>query len=173
MTSAPASTTAPTKNLPREIVEVAIERCEHFVEEHIAQGRSFLVETTLRTVAALEQAARARRLGFGTRMFYVSTNDPETNIERALAREAGGGREVDVDTIRSVYRASLENLPRAIREFDTVALYDNSLDLGVPTLQAEIRAGRLHYRAARIEGWAAAALAASRPGPRPDVPRRR
>jgi predicted ABC-type ATPase len=161
------------QKLPPEVVGLAIERCERFIQHHIAQGRSFLVETTLRTVAALDQAARARRAGFTTRMFYVSTNDPETNVDRALAREAGGGREVEPDTVRSVYRVSLANLPRAIHEFDTVALYDNSQDLGVPTLQLETRCGRLHYRAANTEAWAGAALAASRPEPHRHVPRRR
>lgn len=50
--------------IPRNIRRAVATECESFVNEHIANGRSFAVETTLRTTAAVEQARTAAQAGF-------------------------------------------------------------------------------------------------------------
>ncbi len=78
--------------IPPAVVARASRECEEFVRLHIAERRSFMVETTLRSGVALDQALEARRAGFVTEMVYVTTNDPEINVQRAAIRELGGGR---------------------------------------------------------------------------------
>ncbi len=46
--------------IPRDVRRAVAKECERFVLDHIENGRSFAVETTLRTTAAIEQADLAR-----------------------------------------------------------------------------------------------------------------
>lgn len=54
--------------IPRDVRCAVAKECERFVLDHIEAGRSFAVETTLRTGAAVTQARLARlRDGDGVR----------------------------------------------------------------------------------------------------------
>jgi hypothetical protein len=44
------------RTIPRDVRRVVAKECERFVLDHIDRGKSFEVETTLRTTAAIEQA---------------------------------------------------------------------------------------------------------------------
>jgi predicted ABC-type ATPase len=46
--------------IPRHVRRAVAKECERFVQSHLENGRSFAVETTLRTGAAIEQARVAR-----------------------------------------------------------------------------------------------------------------
>src|SRR5438034_5674365 len=63
--------------IPREVRRAVASECERFVMEHIATGRSFSIETTLRTNAAIHQATVARQRGFLTQLRFVATDDVE------------------------------------------------------------------------------------------------
>lgn len=67
------------------------QECEAFVLRHIAEKRSFAVETTLRTHIAVKQASFARKHGFLTVLRYVATSDIEENVARVTMRALGGG----------------------------------------------------------------------------------
>jgi predicted ABC-type ATPase len=62
------------RGIPREVRRAAAQECERFILEHIDLGRSFAVETTLRTIAAIEQADLAVRGGFATEMHFIATD---------------------------------------------------------------------------------------------------
>jgi hypothetical protein len=47
--------------IPRDVRRAVAKECERFVLDHIENGKSFAVETTLRTTAAIEQAELARK----------------------------------------------------------------------------------------------------------------
>src|SRR4051794_12522635 len=68
--------------IPREVRRSVAKECERFVDKHITDGRSFAVETTLRTTAAIDQAARARKAGFATELTFIATNSVTENITR-------------------------------------------------------------------------------------------
>jgi predicted ABC-type ATPase len=141
------------RQLPPEVVKQATRECEEFIHEHIADGVSFIVETTLRTPIAIEQAGLAREAGLETWMTYVATENPEINVKRAAARREAGGRDMTDETVRDNYEQSLANLPRAMRELETVEVYDNSAHLAGATLQLRTEHGRIAEVADDLRDW--------------------
>ena len=77
--------------IPRHVRRAVAKECERFVQRHIETGRSFAVETTLRTKVAIDQAQVARARGFATEMIFVSTDSIDENIARIVQRAQGGG----------------------------------------------------------------------------------
>ncbi len=68
--------------IPRHVRRAVARECERFVHSHIETGRSFAVETTLRTKAAIDQAQLARTRGFATEMIFVATDSIEEKPTR-------------------------------------------------------------------------------------------
>jgi predicted ABC-type ATPase len=100
--------------------------CESFIRGHIANHKSFAVETTLRTDIAIQQMALAKNAGFHTVMFFVGTESVEINIERVRARALFGEHSAPEQKIREVYTRSLENLRSAVLVANETRVYDNS-----------------------------------------------
>jgi predicted ABC-type ATPase len=134
--------------------------CERFVIEHIETGRSFAVETTLRTAAAIEQAELARGHRFSTEMRFVATDSVAENVARVLQRSQAGGHGASEREIRSIHTASVANLGRAISTFDRVRIYDSTARWTPPRLVAIARSGRV-VRHGISPQWLAVALSAS------------
>lgn len=141
------------QKLPLDLIRQAQRECEEFVHARIREGRSYLVETTLRTTIAIEQAAAAARAGFRTEMVYVATDDPEIHVRRARERQASGGRDMSARDIRSIYSRSLQNLPGAMRQFDRVDVYDNTPDDRARTLQLSTEKGQVVTRVEDTQRW--------------------
>ena len=80
--------------IPRHVRRAVARECERFVQDHIAAGHSFAVETTLRTKAAIEQAQFARARGFATEMIFVATDSIDENIARIVQRPRRRARRV-------------------------------------------------------------------------------
>jgi predicted ABC-type ATPase len=115
--------------------------CERFVVQHLDAGRSFAVETTLRTLAAVAQAELARSRGFTTHLRFLATDSIEVNISRVLQRAQAGGHGASERDIRTIHTASLANLPAAIRAFERVRVYDSTRAWIAPSLVATARNG--------------------------------
>ncbi len=124
---------------PRAVRDAAASACERFVQEHIEQGRSFCLETTLRPTAALRQAELARARGFATHLRFVATDAVEVNVRRVLQRAQAGGHSAPEDQIRTIYEASLANLRTALRTFERIRIYDSTSLWAVPRLVATVR----------------------------------
>lgn len=145
------------QNLPDEVITQAVRECRQFIQAHIEEGKSFVVETTLGSNAAISQAKQAKEAGFEAEMMYIATEDPEINVRRTAARERDGGRQVDEETVRSNYHKSIKNLPKAMEEFDRVRVYDNSIPNEKRSLQLEIERGKVTYRNEMEREWVAEA----------------
>jgi predicted ABC-type ATPase len=141
------------QQLPPGVLRQVQRECALFVHNCIRAGRSYMVETTLRTRIAIEQAAEAAKVGFRTEMVYVATDDPEIHVRRAMERQASGGREISARDIRDTYKRSLENLPGAMRQFERVDLYDNTPDDRSRTLQLSTEDGQVVTRAEDTQPW--------------------
>ena len=102
--------------IPREIRRAVAKECERFVLDHIEHGRSFAVETTLRTTAAIGQAELAHKAGFATQMRFVATDSIAENVTRVLQRAQAGGHGASEREIRAIHHASVANLRRRGRE---------------------------------------------------------
>jgi hypothetical protein len=61
------------------------------------------VETTLRSRAAIDQAAQAKSSGFDTALLFVATEDVEENISRVARRGRLGGHSAPAAEIREIF----------------------------------------------------------------------
>ncbi len=142
--------------------QVAAE-CQSFIEQHIADRASFAVETTLRSDAAIRQAEAANAAGFSTFLFFLATGDVGLNLERIAARGRKGGHSSPEEDIRSIFAASMANLPRAISVFSYVECLDSSQRSARPVRVLIFERGRVIYRADPLPAWAAALVSAATP----------
>jgi predicted ABC-type ATPase len=98
--------------------------------EHLENGKSFAVETTLAGKNYLFMMMEARRLGFEIVLVYIGTENVEINLARIRIRVLAGGHDVPPEDVRRRYKRSLKNLPTAIERADHTILFDNSTDEG-------------------------------------------
>ena len=145
--------------IPRDVRRAVAKECERFVLDHIEHGKSFAVETTLRTTAAIEQAELAGKGGFATEMRFVATDSIDENVARVLQRAQAGGHGASERDIRAIHQASVANLRTAIAAFDRVRVYDSTIRWAPPRLVAVARGGQL-VRHGATPGWLDAVLAA-------------
>src|SRR5829696_4783728 len=73
-------------------------------QDCIAANRSFSFETVMSHPSKIDILARAREAGFFVQLFFVGTDDPQTNIERLALRVAQGGHSVPEDKIVARWR---------------------------------------------------------------------
>jgi predicted ABC-type ATPase len=128
---------------------------ERFVEAHIRAAKSFAIETTLRSDVTFQQAVAAQEQGFTTHMVYVALNDFQLNIDRVRGRAWAGGHSASTGLLLSICEASLKNLPRAIHDINTVAVFDNT-DTPIHVLDAVD--GKVQYLADNAPDWIDRAL---------------
>ena len=129
--------------IPREVRRAVAKECENFVLDHINGGKSFAVETTLRTAAAIDQATLARKRGFAAEMRFVATDSIAENVGRVLQRALAGGHGASEREIRAIHQASIANLRTAVLTFDRVRVYDSTKRWAPPRLVAVARGGSL------------------------------
>lgn len=145
--------------ISREIRRAVASECEDFVHRHIEEGRSFAVETTLRTTAAIDQAALARRSGFATELLFVATDSLVENVARVLQRAQAGGHGASERDIRAIHEASVANLRLALNAFEHVTVFDSTASWEPPRLVATARNGKV-IRAGVTPAWLERALGA-------------
>ena len=143
-----------------EIRAVVNRELESFIVGHIQDRRSFAYETTLRTTITFEQAQLAKANGFQTLMEYVALANVEESINRVRKRAERGGHSAPPERIREIYEASLKNLPRALMEFDYVAVFDNTdiQSRRQPALILETLNGRILTLVSQVPEWVTNAL---------------
>jgi predicted ABC-type ATPase len=145
--------------ISRDVRRSVAKECERFVRKHIEQGTSFAVETTLRTTAAIEQAATARARGFATQMRFVATSSIAENVARIVQRAQGGGHAASERDIRAIHEASVQNLGKALPVFDVVRIYDSTAPWTAPRLVATARSAQV-VRHGESPAWLDRALSA-------------
>src|SRR6266404_1197879 len=134
---------------------------EAFVLGHIAEKRSFAIETTLRSGVTFDQAEMARKVGFHVEMIYVALREFDLNIARVSARARAGGHAASPELRFDIHRASMRNVVEAIRRMDLIEVHDNSGWGEEPSLVLSAQYGRVTYRTANPPGWLVAALRGS------------
>lgn len=121
-------------------------------QQLLDRGESFAFETVMSHPSKVEILRQAQALGYRTYLYFVSTEDPEINIDRVRIRVEGGGHKVVPDTVRARYAKSLELLPGAVACSNRAYIFDNS---GASSVElAEITDGtKLEYRTDEIPDW--------------------
>ncbi len=148
--------------ISRDVRRAVAKECERFVLDRIGRGQSFAVETTLRTIAAIEQAELARKHGFATQLRFVATDSIAENVARVLQRAQGGGHGASERDIRAIHEASIANLQKALGVFERVRVYDSTALWTKPQLVASARNGQLTRHGAS-PAWLERALSAHDP----------
>lgn len=147
------------RNISSEIRATVNQELERFVTDHIQRKESFVYETTLRTTITFQQTQAAKAQGFETTMLYVALDSVSESINRVRARSEHGGHSAPAHRIREIYESSLRNLSRALREFDTVTVYDNSSSIAPgPLLLLRTVQGIVVHRAEKTTDWIKKAL---------------
>jgi predicted ABC-type ATPase len=92
----------------------------------IESKQSFSFETVMSHPSKLAILETAIEAGFETRLVFVSTNNPLTNVDRVKQRVIEGGHDVPEDKVISRYHRSLSLLPKALEIVDKTYIFDNS-----------------------------------------------
>lgn len=118
------------KQRTMEAQKIADQRREACIEAK----ESFTFETVMSHPSKIDILARAREAGFFVQLFFVGTDDPQTNIERVALRVAQGGHDVPEDKIATRWKRTMGQLSEAIRSSDQVFVFDNSAAGTVETI---------------------------------------
>ena len=107
----------------------------HRIEELLARGESFAVETTLATKIYQQKISLAHQQGYTTTLLYFWLSSPELAQERVKTRVVEGGHFIAPDVIERRYWQGLHLLfTNYLPLVDEAMLFDNSN--GEPVLLA-------------------------------------
>jgi replicative DNA helicase len=118
-------------------------------DECISAKRSFSFETVMSHPSKIEILVRAKEAGYTVFLYFVGTDDPQTNIERVALRVAQGGHAVPDDKVRDRWLRTMTLLQQAIRSSDRSYIFDNSVVGTIDTVprlvfnRSATRSGRL------------------------------
>lgn len=105
---------------------IAADLAEWIRQHLLTAGTSFSYETVMSHPGKLDFFAKARAAGYRVYLYFISTEDPEININRVKIRVSQSGHPVEPETIRKRYYKSLGNLKHALLLTDRAYLFDNS-----------------------------------------------
>jgi predicted ABC-type ATPase len=148
--------------IPKSIRAIVGPICEKFIEDHIAAGRDFAIETTLRSTSVFDQMRQAHSVGFEVRFTYVGVDGLDKAIDRVAGRAFLGGHSGSEDTVRDIRSKSLGNFSRVLDELgktiDLFDIYDNSA-FGMPPKRIASFLGRdVTFLASELPAWMDEAL---------------
>lgn len=112
---------------PRDRNIAAAIQAEELRLKCLDNGQSFAFETVMSTPEKVALMSQARARGYDVHFVFVTTEDPEINVQRVANRVALGGHDVPAESIRSRYEAAMQLLPVAIEQATSVLIYDNSV----------------------------------------------
>lgn len=80
------------------------------IEELLAGGEDFAIETTLATRSYVSLVRRAQAVGYTVTLVYFRLESPELAAERVAQRVAAGGHNIPTDVIERRYEKGINNL---------------------------------------------------------------
>jgi len=136
--------------------------CEKFIQDHIASGKDFATETTLRSSIVFDQIKQASEAGFEVRFTYVCVADAGISIRRVTQRAYQGGHSGSEDTVLDIRSKSLANFPRALdelsRTINLLDIFDNSALDARPERIASFHAREIAFLTPQVPPWLEQAL---------------
>lgn len=124
----------------KEAFPILVPPIRHQRDAMLRERRSFAVEDLIVDTDLLESA---RQAGYTTKVFFISTEDPNLNVGRIVVRMSRGGQSVPLETIPNSYEDAMKNLPDARRHADDLLVYDNTPNGRGHRLVARFIAGEL------------------------------
>ncbi|WP_407303331.1 zeta toxin [Acinetobacter sp.] len=130
-------------NIQFDAAEIDSYLCARIIDyirlEFLRLKISFTFETVMSHISKVEFLQEAKRQGFKTYLYYVSTVDPMINIARVKYRVSVGGHSVPEQKIVERYYRSMDLLMQAVDASDRTYLFDNSSDGEKAAFIAEIQ----------------------------------
>lgn len=105
---------------------LAADLAEFIRQQLLDNGISFTYETVMSYPGKIDFLMKARENGFRVYLYFVSTEDPDININRVKLRIEQDGHSVPEEVITSRYYKSLNNLREAVKQTDRAYIFDNS-----------------------------------------------
>lgn len=99
---------------------------DYIRKELLALKVGFTFETVMSHESKVKFLKDAQEQGYRTYLYFVTTEDPDINVDRVKQRVKNGGHPVEENKIRERYFRSMEMLIDAIEVSDRAFLYDNS-----------------------------------------------
>lgn len=96
------------------------------INEYLANGISFIKESTLSSHFDVKTILRARELGYKNILIYLLLPSPEFAAQRVRRRVRGGGHDIPRKTIFRRFAKSLRNLERVKDIVDVCLILDNA-----------------------------------------------
>ncbi len=96
------------------------------IADHVAQGRSFALETTLSGLGYARQIPQWRSSGYAVSLHFLALPNAEMAIERVAQRVRQGGHNIPESVIRRRFASGQANLSRYCALVDDWDVYDNS-----------------------------------------------
>ena len=124
----------------KEAFPIVVPPIRHQRDAMLRERRSFAVEDLTVDTDLLESA---RQAGYATKVFFISTEDPNLNVGRIVVRMSRGGQSVPLEAIPNSYEEAMKNLPNARRHADDLLVYDNTPNRRGHRLVARFIAGEL------------------------------
>lgn len=121
------------------------------------EGKAFAFETVMSTPEKVAIMTQAKAAGYGVALVFVTTGDPDINIQRVSNRVALGGHDVDPVKIRERYHGTMGLLPAAVEHADVATIYDNTREMPLQVAIKRDNQLQLHNDAARTP-WVAEKL---------------
>lgn len=107
---------------------LAARTLDYIRKELLALKVSFTFETVMSHKSKIEFLRDAKALGYRTYLYFVTTEDPDINVDRVRQRVSQGGHPVEEQKIRERYYRTMEMLIDAVEVADRAFLFDNSSD---------------------------------------------
>jgi len=131
-----SSTTCTYSRVQSHSAEVlAAEYAGELRELLLSKGEDFILETVLSMGDRLSFLHRAKAIGYTIKLVYVTTNNPEINVQRVRQRVANGGHNIPIEKIYQRYTLSMNILHKAINIADKAIIIDNSAPEGPNSIE--------------------------------------
>lgn len=99
------------------------------IDEHVAKGDSFALETTLSGLHYAHEIPAWRAAGYAVKLIFLELPNAETAIARVAARVAQGGHNIPAETIRRRFETGRKNFHTIYKALVDVWLhFDNAGD---------------------------------------------
>ena len=140
------------KASPSPLEQAEVERARKRVQK---EKRSFVYRDAIPDIGRIRDA---RAAGFGVKVIYIGTEDPNLNIGRILIRVSQGGAFAPLARVASEFEQGVRQLRRVSEQVEDLILFDNTPNGRGVSLVAHFQNGKLARMARAVPKWARAVL---------------
>lgn len=123
-------------------------------QQHLADKKSFVSESTFSHGSKLTLIDKAKEAGFRVIMYHVNVRSPNLSVARVAQRVKAGGHDVPEEKIRARYERNQALIKEAVKKSDYGFVYDNSKLKQAPQFSILFERGKATKIAESVPPWA-------------------